>query len=129
MSTKPKLESNSMDLLKEVKDYQPPVVETLRQDAEGHPEPCAQVMRELCERALDRHEEDEDPANGIEDEYKSKYNKAFMWQSRRLFGRHYLRVYAKKEVYGKTDFMDFLRSARNRLPPPSAEPPAPAALP
>lgn len=25
-------------------------------------------MRELCERALDRHEEDEDPANGIEDE-------------------------------------------------------------
>eukprot|EP00438_Fugacium_kawagutii_P007258 Skav221917 [mRNA] locus=scaffold5163:33501:40447:- [translate_table: standard] len=30
--------------------------------------------------------------------YKSKHNKAFMWQSRRLFGRHHLRVYAKKEA-------------------------------
>eukprot|EP00435_Cladocopium_sp_Y103_P018654 s1033_g4.t1 len=76
-------------------------------------------MRELCERALDRHEEDEDPSQGIEDEYKSKHNKTFMWQSRRLFGRHHLRVYTRKEVYGKTDFMDFLRSARNRTPPPA----------
>ena len=38
------------------------------QDEQGNPEPCAKVMRELCERALDRHEEDEDLANGIEDE-------------------------------------------------------------
>ena len=71
-----------------------------------------------------------------------------MWQSRRLFGRHHLRVYAKKEaflrdfvvgcdetsshhlgwspsnrfrqVYGKTEFMDFVRFSRGRLPP---EPP------
>ena len=27
--------------------------------------------------------------------YKAKYNKAFMWQSRRLFGRHHIRVYAR----------------------------------
>ncbi|CAE7773449.1 unnamed protein product, partial [Symbiodinium pilosum] len=75
-------------------------------------------IRRLCERALDRMEEDEDPANGIEEEYKSKFNKAFMWQSRRLFGRHHIRVYARKEVSGKTDFMDFVKSARNRNPPP-----------
>ena len=67
--------------------------------------------------------------------YKSKYNKAFMWQSRRLFGRHHLRVFAKKaplrvlsdglgwqEVYGKTDFMDFLRCARGRNPVPEPKP-------
>lgn len=78
----------------------------------------------------------------MEPRYKSKHNKAFMWQSRRLFGRHHLRVYAKKEaflrdfvvgcdetsspsnrfrqVYGKTEFMDFVRFSRGRLPP---EPP------
>ena len=41
----------------------------LLQDDEGQPEACAKVMRELCERALDRHEEDEDPAQGIEEEW------------------------------------------------------------
>ena len=40
----------------------------LVQDGEGNPEPCSKVMRELCERALDRHEEDEDPSQGIEEE-------------------------------------------------------------
>jgi hypothetical protein len=40
----------------------------LVQDSEGNPEPCSKVMRELCERALDRHEEDEDPSQGIEEE-------------------------------------------------------------
>ena len=30
--------------------------------------------------------------------YKSKHNKTFMWQSRRLFGRHHLRVYTRKEA-------------------------------
>jgi len=119
-ATKPKLDGMVKEILKEVKDYKLPVLDTLRKDDEGQPEACAKVMRELCERALDRHEEDEDPAQGIEEEYKSKHNKAFMWQSRRLFGRHHLRVYAKKEVYGKTEFMDFVRFSRGRLPP---EPP------
>ncbi|CAE7748522.1 unnamed protein product [Symbiodinium sp. CCMP2456] len=117
-SDKPKLDSTILNLLKEVKDFTPPVVQSPRVDGEGTPEPCALEIRRLGERALDRHEEDEDPANGIEDEYKAKYNKAFMWQSRRLFGRHHIRVYARKEVSGKTDFMDFVRSARNRNPPP-----------
>lgn len=121
--TKPKLDGSVKEILKEVKDYQLPVMDILRKDSEGNPEPCSKVMRELCERALDRHEEDEDPSQGIEEEYKSKHNKTFMWQSRRLFGRHHLRVYTRKEVYGKTDFMDFLRSARNHTPPPAAAPP------
>jgi len=129
-SDKPKLESSILNLLKEVKDFTPPVVQSPRIDGEGNPEPCALEIRRLGERALDRHEEDEDPANGIEDEYKAKYNKAFMWQSRRLFGRHHIRVYARKEVSGKTDFMDFVRSARNRNPPPEpAKEPVEAAAP
>lgn len=129
-SDKPKLDSTILSLLKEVKDFTPPVVQSPRIDGEGNPEPCALEIRRLGERALDRHEEDEDPANGIEDEYKAKCNKAFMWQSRRLFGRHHIRVYARKEVSGKTDFMDFVRSARNRNPPPEpAKEPVEAAAP
>ncbi|CAE7454379.1 THO1 [Symbiodinium natans] len=115
---KPKLDPTIRDLLKEVKDFTPPVIQPPRTDSEGNPEPCALELRRIGEQGLDRHEGDEDPANGIEEEYKAKYNKAFMWQSRRLFGRHHIRVYARKEVSGKTDFMDFVRSARNRNPPP-----------
>jgi len=71
----------------------------------------------MCEANLDRLVEDDKPENGIEEEYKAKRNKVFMWQSRRLFSQQYLNVYAVKENHTKSDFMDFVKYIR---PPPKS---------
>jgi len=71
-----------------------------------------QMMSRMCDDYLDRLIEEEKPENEIEEEYKAKRNKVFMWQCRRLFCQQYLHVYAKKDVGGKTDFMDFVRMVK-----------------
>ena len=50
-------------------------------------------MKARTERRLDQIIQDEDPANQIEDEYKSKHEKVFMWQTRRLFATNHMELY------------------------------------
>lgn len=78
-------------------------------------------MHRLCDANLDRLIEDDKPENGIEEEYKAKRNKVFMWQVRRLFGQQHLRVYSQKEMSTKQDFMDFVYAVRGKpIAPASA---------
>lgn len=89
-------------------------------------------IKKMCDQYLNRLMEDEDPVNGIEEDYKMKNDKVFMWQCRRLFAQQYLREY--RNVSGGTlsqmDFMDFVyqvtgvENPKNKVPPPEPETPA-----
>mmetsp|Transcript_44946 Transcript_44946/g.80840 ORF Transcript_44946/g.80840 Transcript_44946/m.80840 type:complete len:730 (+) Transcript_44946:28-2217(+) len=113
---KPKLEGHISGMLKTLKDPQwktPQPSSALDEDKLKEAMRPA-LLRSMCDRYLERLEEEDDPANGIEDEYKAKKNKVFMWQCRRLFAMKHLQVYTNKNVYGKTDFMEFLRAAKTK---------------
>lgn len=77
------------------------------------------VLKSMCDSYLERLMEDEKPENGIEEDYKAKKNKVFMWQCRRLFATQHLRLYARKDVggaTGKTDFLDIVRMVQEKEP-------------
>jgi len=103
---KPHLEPYVSSLLKTLKDPQ-------------WKEPS--VRAPMCERYLDRLIEEEKPENGIEEEYKAKKNKVFMWQCRRLFCQQHLRVYAQKDVRNPLDFMDAVKYVRTGKAPSKTE--------
>jgi hypothetical protein len=88
----------------------------------------ARTMKRMCDKRMDRLLEEDKPENGIEDEYKMKNNKIYMWQSRRLYCHQHLRVYVQKDAQNRTDFMDFLKLARGMpvAPLPNAKPDAKA---
>merc|ERR1712100_230333 len=81
-------------------------------------------MKRMCDRRMDRLLDEDNPENGIEDEYKMKNNKVYMWQSRRLYCHQHLRIYGQKDAQNRTDFMDFLKLARGMpvAPLPNAKP-------
>jgi len=71
------------------------------------------MLRKLCDTYLDRLLEEDDPKNEVEDEYKAKKNKVFMWQARRLFAQKHLRAYSTRETNTtKFDFMDYVRTVK-----------------
>merc|ERR1719343_1797165 len=79
------------------------------------------TTRSMCDAYLDRLIDEDKPENGIEDEYKAKKNKVFMWQAKRLFCQQYLRSYAQKETQNqKFDFMDYVQMVKGKLPAPSS---------
>eukprot|EP00930_Biecheleria_cincta_P049426 TRINITY_DN3462_c1_g5_i1.p1 TRINITY_DN3462_c1_g5~~TRINITY_DN3462_c1_g5_i1.p1 ORF type:complete len:803 (-),score=209.98 TRINITY_DN3462_c1_g5_i1:106-2514(-) len=120
---RPKLEPHVNSMLKTLKEpgWRLPSVaaDTDEETLKASMRPS--VMKRMCERNLERLETEDDPAQGIEDEYKAKKNKVFMWQARRLFALQHLRVYANKETYNKSDFMDFVRAAKKRNQPAAAD--------
>jgi len=71
------------------------------------------MLRKLCDTYLDRLLEEDDPKNEVEDEYKAKKNKVFMWQARRLFAQKHLRAYSARDASTtKSDFMDYVRAVK-----------------
>mmetsp|Transcript_15166 Transcript_15166/g.29262 ORF Transcript_15166/g.29262 Transcript_15166/m.29262 type:complete len:844 (+) Transcript_15166:94-2625(+) len=109
-ASKPQLAGHLSSLLKTLKDPQwnVPSTSSSNQTMRTH------AMRKMCDTYLDRLIEEEKPENQIEEEYRAKRNKVFMWQCRRLFGHQYLRFYAQKDVSTKTDFMDYVRAVRGK---------------
>jgi len=114
---KPQLAPYINGLLRTLKDpqWKEPAAST------SSDEEAAKSMRlhatwQRCDAYLDRLIEDEKPENAIDDEYKAKRNKVFMWQCRRLFCQQYLRVYAQKDAGLKTDFMDFVQIVKGKVP-------------
>jgi len=111
---RPKMAKAITDMLKTLKDPQWRVSSIA---TDSSPEDVASQMQiikasKMCEANLDRLTEDDKPENGIEEEYKAKKNKVFMWQSRRLFCQQYLQIFAAKEHHNKSDFMDFVKVVR-----------------
>lgn len=119
---RPKLEPHVNSMLKTLKEpgWRVPSVaaETDEEAIKASMRPS--LMKRMCDRNLERLETEDDPGQGIEDEYKAKKNKVFMWQARRLFALQHLRVYGNKETYGKSDFMDFVRAAKKKNQPAAA---------
>jgi len=109
-ASKPQLAGHLSGLLKTLKDpqWKVPSAAFSNQTMRTH------AMRKMCDTYLDRLIEEEKPENQIEEEYRARRNKVFMWQCRRLFGHQYLRFYAQKDVSTKTDFMDYVRAVRGK---------------
>jgi len=109
-ASKPQLAGHLSGLLKTLKDpqWKVPSTSISNQTMRTH------AMRKMCDTYLDRLIEEEKPENQIEEEYRARRNKVFMWQCRRLFGHQYLRYYAQKDVSTKTDFMDYVRAVRGK---------------
>lgn len=109
-ASKPQLAGHLSGLLKTLKDpqWKVPSTSLSNQTMRTH------SMRKMCDTYLDRLIEEEKPENQIEEEYRAKRNKVFMWQCRRLFGHQYLRFYAQKDVSTKTEFMDYVRAVRGK---------------
>jgi len=109
-ASKPQLAGHLSGLLKTLKNPEWKVSSTSlsNQSMRTH------AMRKMCDTYLDRLIEEEKPENQIEEEYRAKRNKVFMWQCRRLFGHQYLRFYAQKDVSTKTEFMDYVRAVRGK---------------
>eukprot|EP00746_Dinoflagellata_sp_MGD_P161477 gnl/MRDRNA2_/MRDRNA2_88641_c0_seq1.p1 gnl/MRDRNA2_/MRDRNA2_88641_c0~~gnl/MRDRNA2_/MRDRNA2_88641_c0_seq1.p1 ORF type:complete len:728 (-),score=218.11 gnl/MRDRNA2_/MRDRNA2_88641_c0_seq1:11-2194(-) len=84
-------------------------------------------IKKMCDQYLDRLVEDEDPVNGIEEDYKMIHDKVFMWQCRRLFAQQYLREYRNASGSTQVDFMDFvyqvkgLENPKAKAAPPEAD--------
>merc|ERR1719277_2773808 len=107
---KPRLQPHLSMLLKTLKNPNWRVqAEAAPDDEESIKAMRPHAMRSMCDSYLDRLIEEDKPENGIEDEYKAKKNKVFMWQARRLFCQQYLRTYAQKSSEAKVDFMDYVR--------------------
>jgi len=118
---KPKLAPHIQSMLKTLRDPQWKVstaVETTDSEEAAKQMQTGRLAR-MCEANMDTLIDEDKPENDIEDEYKKKRNKVYMWQSRRLFCQQYLDIFAKKENHNKQDFMEFVSYVR--------DPPKPAA--
>lgn len=118
--TKPRLAPYLNTVLKTLKDPKWRAMPTAKptDDEEAVKDMRAHALKRMCDEALDRLVEEDKPENGIEEEYKAKKNKVFMWQSRRLFCQQHLRTYAKMEgTVAKTDFMYFVRHVKGVAQP------------
>merc|ERR1740130_1010655 len=122
---KPSLEAYIRNILATLKDpkWKLPQAPGSQDDEEAAKAMHANTTQAMCDGFLERLIEEDKPENGIEEDYKAKKNKVLMWQSRRLFCQHHLRVYAQKEVGSKPDFMDIVRIVKG-IPPLVATPAA-----
>eukprot|EP00928_Gymnodinium_smaydae_P047425 TRINITY_DN31652_c0_g1_i1.p1 TRINITY_DN31652_c0_g1~~TRINITY_DN31652_c0_g1_i1.p1 ORF type:complete len:786 (-),score=202.32 TRINITY_DN31652_c0_g1_i1:90-2390(-) len=126
-SRRPQLAPHIGSVLKTLKDPQWKLPATMKP---GEADATAMRQHETktrCDAYLDRLIEDDKPENGIEEEYKAKKNKVFMWQARRLFCQQYLSIYAHKDVLAKVEFMDVVKMIKGApmdapAPSPSDEP-------
>merc|ERR1740127_280078 len=114
--TKPKLESYVNTILKTLKDPQWKAPTAAKGDEDVTMR--LKEMHDMGDKYLERLMEEDKPENGIEDEYKGKKNKVFMWQTRRLFCHQHLRLYRDKDPT-KTEFMEFVRQLKG--PPMTAQ--------
>mmetsp|Transcript_16926 Transcript_16926/g.39420 ORF Transcript_16926/g.39420 Transcript_16926/m.39420 type:complete len:805 (+) Transcript_16926:75-2489(+) len=118
--SRPTFQSHVATVLKYMKD---PQWRLLTQTADA--EDSGKVLRlnalhQTCDTRLERLIEDEKPENEIEEEYKAKKNKVWMWQCRRVFSHQHLRAYASKEAQvSKADFLDYVYIAKG-IPLPKA---------
>jgi len=142
---KRRLESSKPQL--EMEPFMVTLLDTLNQKVE----PLAEVQTTgpVIERAEEQKEisnaffeklwDEDKPENGIEDEYKMKNNKVFMWQARRLYCRHHLSTHG--EMTGltgtgaatKNDFMGSVAKVLGKpieapAPTPSPQPLIPDAV-
>jgi len=114
-SIKPRLQPHLSMLLKTLKNPNWRVqAEAASDNEEAIKAMRPHAMKSMCDSYLDRLIEEDKPENGIEEEYKAKKNKVFMWQCRRLFCQQYLRVYSQKDINAKTDFMDYVHGVKGK---------------
>jgi len=124
--TKPHLQPYVSGLLRTLKDPQWKLPTPLKSDDQAASDSMRpRKMRKMSDAYCDRLIEEDKPENEIDEEYKAKKNKVFMWQCRRLFCQQYLRVYAQGGKDNRTDFMDYVRAVRGK-PLPAAAPAAAA---
>jgi len=120
---KPQMAPYLGGFLKTLKDpkWRVPVMSATATDEEAVKAMRFTGMRSMCDAYLDRLIDEDKAENGIEDEYKAKKNKVFMWQARRLFCQQHLRSYAQKDaVNAKLEFMDYVRAVKGQPLPTAA---------
>lgn len=134
---KRRLESSKPQL--EMEPFMVTLLDTLNQKVE----PLAEVQttgpvierseeqKEISNAFFEKLWDEDKPENGIEDEYKMKNNKVFMWQARRLYCRHHLSTHGEMTGLtgtGAATKNDFMGSVAKVLGKP-IEAPAPSPSP
>eukprot|EP00927_Polykrikos_kofoidii_P060560 TRINITY_DN55504_c0_g1_i1.p1 TRINITY_DN55504_c0_g1~~TRINITY_DN55504_c0_g1_i1.p1 ORF type:complete len:766 (+),score=132.07 TRINITY_DN55504_c0_g1_i1:55-2352(+) len=117
-TAKPQLPAFVNTILKALKDpqWQLPVEKYATEEEEMKSMRTCSTLK-MCDAYLDRLIEEDKPEAEVEEEYKAKGNKVLMWQCRRLFCQHYMRVYARKDIVNKTEFMDIVNLVKFPAPP------------